>query len=97
MAKSKTTTKKVSNKSEVTQEATEQVAAIKQEATEQETTEQDSPLVNIGKKLLATRPDKNVIYMTSDGFGFFEQCDAENYARNLDNKTVLSVKRTNNE
>lgn len=52
-----------------------------------------NPLEKIGKKLLAAYPDKNEVFMASDGQGFFNENDALNHAETLTNKKVLPVKK----
>ncbi len=47
----------------------------------------------IGKALLKSNPGMSVVYMTSDGNGFYEKNDANNHARILKDKTVVSVKQ----
>lgn len=75
--------------------AAEQVAeepAASVEIEEQPATA-ENPLVAVGKKLLADNPTQAEIFMSADGFGFFQECDAKNYARSLENKTIITVKR----
>ncbi len=50
-------------------------------------------VANIGKNLLKHNPGVQEVYMVSDGLGFYEKNDADNYARTLKNKTVTCVKR----
>lgn len=47
----------------------------------------------VGKALLKSNPDMSVVYMTTDGRGFYEKNDADNHARTLNNKAVTPVKR----
>lgn len=63
-----------------------------------ETKEPEEPkvsdaLVKIGKSILKSNPAMSVVYMASDGRGFYEQNDADNHARTLENKTVTPVKK----
>ena len=63
-----------------------------------ETKETEEPkvsnaVVKIGKSLLKSNPAMSVVYMTSDGRGFYEKNDADNYARTLKNKAVTPVKK----
>lgn len=53
-------------------------------------------VVGIGKKLLTNSPQKDVVYMTADGCGFYEQTDAELHTRILKNKAVTPVKKSTN-
>lgn len=50
-------------------------------------------VTKIGKSLLKSNPEMSVVYMTSDGRGFYMENDAENHARTLNNKAVTPVKR----
>lgn len=50
-------------------------------------------VVSIGKKLLKSHPSKSVIFMTSDGQGFFAENDAFNHATTLKNKVVTPVNK----
>lgn len=52
-----------------------------------------NPLEKIGKKLLEAYPDKNEVFMASDGQGFFNENDALNHAETLTNKKVIPVKK----
>ncbi|MEG1673219.1 MAG: hypothetical protein RR221_06830 [Alistipes sp.] len=76
----------------------ERVASDAAEAKAAETNEFDEPkvsdaLVKIGKSILKSNPAMSVVYMASDGRGFYEQNDAEHHARALKNKTVTPVKK----
>lgn len=44
-------------------------------------------------RILAAYPDAPVVYMTSDGFGFFRESEARNHAATLRDKAVITVKR----
>lgn len=46
-----------------------------------------------GERILAEYPDAQVVYMTSNGFGFFRETDALNHAATLRDKTITNVKR----
>lgn len=46
-----------------------------------------------GEQILAEYPDAQVVYMTSNGFGFFRETDARNHAATLRDKTITNVKR----
>lgn len=50
-------------------------------------------VIKIGKSLLKSNSTMSVVYMTSDGRGFYEKNDAQNHARTLNNKTVTPVKK----
>ena len=41
----------------------------------------------------AAYPDAPVVYMTSNGFGFFKESEARNHAATLRDKAVITVKR----
>ena len=44
-------------------------------------------------RILAAYPDAPVVYMTSNGFGFFRESEARNHAATLRDKAVITVKR----
>ena len=50
-------------------------------------------LVNIGKTILNSNPQMQVVYMTADGRGFYEKNEADNHAATLTNKDVTPVKK----
>nr|DAL75145.1 MAG TPA: hypothetical protein [Caudoviricetes sp.] len=50
-------------------------------------------LTKKGRQILEEYPAADVVYMTSNGFGFFREQDARNHAATLRNKTVTIVKR----
>lgn len=50
-------------------------------------------LTKAGKQLLEANPSATVIYMTTDGRGFFNKSDAVNHGRTLKTKTVIEVKK----
>lgn len=50
-------------------------------------------VVKIGKSLLKNNPAMSVVYMTSDGRGFYEKNDADNHAKTLNDKAVTPVKK----
>ncbi len=50
-------------------------------------------VVKIGKTLLKSNPAMSVVFMTTDGRGFYEKNDADNHARTLKNKVVTPVKK----
>lgn len=50
-------------------------------------------LTKKGRQILKEYPAADVVYMTSNGFGFFREQDARNHAATLRDKTVTIVKR----
>lgn len=44
-------------------------------------------------RILTAYPDAPVVYMTSNGFGFFRESEARNHAATLRDKAVITVKR----
>lgn len=50
-------------------------------------------LKDIGKRLLNQYPHKDVMYVSSDGTGFFSEDDAIRHANTLNDKIVVTVKR----
>lgn len=50
-------------------------------------------VVKIGKSLLKAYPELSVVYMTSDGRGFYQKDDAEGHARTLKNQAVTPVEK----
>lgn len=51
-----------------------------------------SSIEQAGKSILADYPDAEEVYMTADGFGFFDEHDAREHAKRLDDKDVVTVK-----
>ena len=51
-----------------------------------------SPIEQEGRKILADYPEAEAVYMTVDGFGFFDEHDAREHARRLSDKDVVTVK-----
>lgn len=50
----------------------------------------------VGKKaasLFADYPEAKELFFTSDGTAFFKECDAQNHACGLSDKTVTNVKK----
>lgn len=45
------------------------------------------------KRIFAAYPDASVVYMTSNGFGFFKESEARNHANTLRDTTVTTIKR----
>lgn len=52
-----------------------------------------TPQEQEGEAILAQYPDASVVYVTSNGFGFFGESDARDHAATLRDKTVTTVKR----
>lgn len=52
-----------------------------------------TPQEQEGEAILAQYPDASVVYVTSNGFGFFRESDARDHAATLRDKTVTTVKR----
>lgn len=50
-------------------------------------------LTKKGRQILKEYPAADVVYMTSNGFGFFRAQDAHNHAATLRDKTIIIVKR----
>ena len=71
----------------------EELAA--REAADRATTESGvgSRLKAEAGRILAAYPDAPVVYMTSNGFGFFRESEARNHAATLRDKAVITVKR----
>lgn len=69
--------------------------AAAREAADRATTESGvgSRLKAEAGRILAAYPDAPVIYMTSNGFGFFRESEARNHAATLRDKAVITVKR----
>ena len=45
------------------------------------------------ERIFAAYPDASVVYMTSNGFGFFKESEARNHANTLRDKAVITIKR----
>ena len=69
--------------------------AAAREAADRATTESGvgSRLKAEAGRILAAYPDAPVVYMTSNGFGFFRESEARNHAATLRDKAVITVKR----
>ena len=69
--------------------------AAAREAADRATTESGvgSRLKAEAGRILAAYPDAPVVYMTSNGFGFFKESEARNHAATLRDKAVITVKR----
>jgi len=46
------------------------------------------------KRLFTTHPSVNKFYLTSDGQAFFKENDADNHAKSLEDKEVVSISRS---
>lgn len=55
----------------------------------------DSVAQSVAKQVFKCHPDKQTVYVTSDGTPFFVKCDADNHGRTLDDKLVVAVKNEN--
>lgn len=69
--------------------------AAAREAADRATTESGvgSRLKAEAGRILTAYPDAPVVYMTSNGFGFFRESEARNHAATLRDKAVITVKR----
>lgn len=74
---------------------TDDTPATAGEAADRATTESGvgSRLKAEAGRILAAYPDAPVVYMTSNGFGFFRESEARNHAATLRDKAVITVKR----
>lgn len=52
-----------------------------------------TPQEKEGEEILTQYPDAHVVFVTSNGFGFFRETDARNHAATLQDKTITIVKR----
>ena len=57
----------------------------------------EAALTQIGEQMLKVNTAIQTIYVTYDGICFSAKEDAESYASNLRDKTVVTVERTANE
>lgn len=73
--------------------ARKKTAAKKEQAEKSKQPVAADAVVKIGKKLLAANPEMEVVYMTSDGRGFYSKNDAQGHARTLTNKAVTPVNK----
>lgn len=73
--------------------ARQQAAEATTQQTAEPKTESKALLEKAGAQILAEYPDARVIYMTSNGFGFFREADARNHAATLQDKAVTTIKR----
>ena len=62
-------------------------------ALDQGTTSSRAIVFDEAGRILAAYPDAPVVYMTSNGFGFFRESEARNHAATLRDKAVITVKR----
>ncbi len=49
----------------------------------------------MAKQVFRSHPDKQTVYVASDGTAFFNRCDAVNYGRTLKDTTVVEVTNQN--
>lgn len=71
-------------------------AARKEEKKENRTAKEsrtENRLAAEAKRIFAAYPDASVVYMTSNGFGFFKESEARNHANTLRDTTVTTIKR----
>lgn len=54
---------------------------------------EDDPLTIKGRVLLENYPEAEEIFMTADGFGFFEEQGAYNHAATIKKPTIVHVKK----
>jgi hypothetical protein len=55
----------------------------------------DTAAQTVAKQVFRSHPDKQTVYVTSDGTPFFGKCDADNHGRTLDDKLVVAVTNEN--
>ena len=55
----------------------------------------DTSAQAVAKQVFKSHPDKQTVYVASDGTPFFVKCDADNYGRTLDDKLVVAVTNEN--
>lgn len=71
-------------------------AAPKEEKKENRTARKsgnENRLAAEAERIFAAYPDASVVYMTSNGFGFFKESEARNHANTLRDKAVITIKR----
>ena len=72
-------------------------AAARKEEKKENRTERESGTENRlaaeAERIFAVYPDASVVYMTSNGFGFFKESEARNHANTLRDKAVITIKR----
>ena len=72
-------------------------AAARKEEKKENRTERESGTENRlaaeAERIFAVYPDASVVYMTSNGFGFFKDSEARNHANTLRDKAVITIKR----
>ena len=72
------------------------VAARKEKKKENRTAKEsrtENRLAAEAERIFAAYPDASVVYMTSNGFGFFKESEARNHANTLRDKAVITIKR----
>ena len=55
----------------------------------------DTAAQAVAKQVFRNYPDKQTVYVTSDGTPFFVKCDADNHGRTLNDKLVVAVTNEN--
>ncbi|MEG1540054.1 MAG: hypothetical protein RR383_08950 [Muribaculaceae bacterium] len=50
-------------------------------------------VIKVGKQILKSHPDIDVVYMTTDGMAFFASDDAANHSRAIYGGEIITVKR----
>lgn len=55
----------------------------------------DTAAQAVAKQVFRSHPDKQTVYVASDGTAFFNRCDAVNYGRTLKDTTVVEVTNQN--
>lgn len=78
-------------------------AAYGKENEEQETVVNDPPktekvkasgkMEKIAKSIFSEHPKEDIVHITSDGFGYFDEHDARNHARTLDDNDIVTITR----
>lgn len=56
-------------------------------------TRKPTKLESAAAKILKEHPDQDKVHMTTDGFGYFNEHDAWNHARTLEDKEVITIMR----
>lgn len=73
------------------------VAAARKEGKKENRTarksETENRLAAEAKRIFTAYPDASVVYMTSNGFGFFKESEARNHANTLRDTTIITIKR----
>lgn len=53
----------------------------------------DGKTEKIAKSIFSEHPEEDTVYITSDGFGYFNEHDARNHARTLPNDEIVTITR----